>query len=490
MKTNHLQPALLRAIFSLIGLCILAAMMPPARASAPSPGDTNSRAYYVPLDSWSFYDSTNWTSDKGYAPVSFTNLSFSYLGDGASLVVNSNAPAWLQYNVYETNGKTNLTVDGGTVAFWFAPNWASTNQGGSGPGEWGRLIEVGGYSPDSSYGWWSLYVDDVGQNIYFSAQTNDLSSNVTTYVSAPISWTTNYWHYIVLTYSSTNTALYMDGELATSGPPVTVFPGPDVLTNGFYLGSDSNGVLQAQGMFNSLYTFSTPLDAGIINELFNRSYGFYIMNPWNSPFMAEVVSAPSAPSTTGTPNVITGSGYLLSVTNLVNSLSSTNVWMTNVTAHATGGGNMSVTFTIEGGEPGANYDVFATTALQSPITNGIWYWMGQGPHFNTYTIPNLTNSEVLLILGTPQDSDGDGLTDAYELLVSHTSPTNSYTDGAGINDGWQVLLGLNPLVNQVAQPGTSAIYSYTSADWLSGVANARTGTVTNDAEGNVISVSQ
>ena len=333
-------------------------------------------------------------------------------------------------------------------------------------------------------------MDDVGQNIYFSAQTNDLSSNVTTYVSAPISWTTNYWHYIVLTYSTTNTALYMDGELATSGPPVTVFPGPDVLTNGFYLGSDSNGVLQAQGMFNNMYTFSTPLDAGIIGELFNRSYGFYIMNPWNSPFMAEVVSAPSSPSTTGTPDVITGAGYLQWVAGAPYSAQNTNVWMTNVLAHTTGNGSMSVTFSIEGGTNGQFYDVFATTALVSPITNGIWYWMGQGLRTNTYNIPNLTNSTVLFILGTPQDSDGDGLTDAFELLVSHTSPTNSYTDGAGINDGWQVLLGLNPLVNQVAQPSTSAIYSYTAADWLSGVANARTGTVTNDAEGNVLKVSQ
>ena len=194
--------------------------------------------------------------------------------------------------------------------------------------------------------------------------------------------------------------------------------------------------------------------------------------------------------TTGTPDVITGAGYLQWVAGAPYSAQNTNVWMTNVLAHTTGNGSMSVTFSIEGGTNGQFYDVFATTALVSPITNGIWYWMGQGLRTNTYNIPNLTNSTVLFILGTPHDSDGDGLTDAFELLVSHTSPTNSYTDGAGINDGWQVLLGLNPLVNQVAQPSTSAIYSYTAADWLSGVANARTGTVTNDAEGNVLKVSQ
>src|SRR5207244_2977678 len=50
----------------------------------------------APLDSWSFRDSTNWTSNLGYAPMSFTNLNHSYLGDGASLIVDTNLPAWLQ----------------------------------------------------------------------------------------------------------------------------------------------------------------------------------------------------------------------------------------------------------------------------------------------------------------------------------------------------------------------------------------------------------
>src|ERR1017187_1216722 len=79
------------------------------RAQPTSPG-TNSGPNYIPLDSWSFYDNTNWTSDNGYAPVSFTNLGYSDLGNGSSLVVDTNVPAWLQYNVYETDGTTNLTV--------------------------------------------------------------------------------------------------------------------------------------------------------------------------------------------------------------------------------------------------------------------------------------------------------------------------------------------------------------------------------------------
>jgi hypothetical protein len=151
---------------------------------------------------------------------------------------------------------------------------------------------------------------------------------------------------------------------------------------------------------------------------------------------------------------------------------------------------MNVTFTIEGGSNNVPYDVFANSML-SFGTNGVpWSWMGQGYQWNTYTLTNIPGPTCFLILGTPQDSDGNGLTDAYELLVSKTNPYVDDQDGAGISDAWQVLLGLNPLTNQVAQASTRSNYSYTKADWLSGVSGIRTGSITNDPEGNVTSVSQ
>ncbi|MGH7989157.1 MAG: hypothetical protein ACREDS_03040, partial [Limisphaerales bacterium] len=87
----------LTLIYSLAVACANAQLIAPG-------GPTN-----APLDSWSFLDHTNWTSDLGYAPVSFTNISYSNLGDFDSLVVDTNVPAWLQYNVYESDGTTNLT---------------------------------------------------------------------------------------------------------------------------------------------------------------------------------------------------------------------------------------------------------------------------------------------------------------------------------------------------------------------------------------------
>jgi hypothetical protein len=453
---------------------------------------TNANPNYVQLESWSFNDSMNWTDDDDYDPLSFTNLYSSNLGNGHSLAVGTNIPAWLQYNVVESDGTTNLTVDQGTVTFWFAPSWSGTNMGGDGPGEFGRLLEIGGYTPDSSFGWWSIYVDDVGCNLYFSAQTNDLSSSVTTYLTTPISWTTNYFHCVALTYSATNTALYIDGVLATNGPGMTVYPGSDVLANGFFIGSDSNGVYQANGLFNNITTYNTPLDASTIARLFQWGFLLYPIDPLNKAMFA-LSSGNYTPSVTATPNVITGQGNLQSVgaaSVCVSGANPNQVWITNVTASAAANGTMNVTFAIEGGQDGYYYDVFAGTVLTSPFGNGFWSWQGQGQHCQMYMVTNLPQGTIFLMLGTPQDSDGDGLTDAYELLVSHTDPNNAYSNLDGILDGWEVLLGLNPQTANFNSASQRANYGYTTADWLNGVSGIRSGTISTDNEGNVQSVSQ
>jgi hypothetical protein len=483
---------------ALIVAGFLSALTSAVYASLPGPGgggSTNSSPNYTPLDSWSFHDNTNWTSDLGFAPISFSNLAFSNLGDGASLVVDSANPAWLQYHVIETSGATNFSPAAGSVSFWFAPSWSSTNQGGSGPGEYGRLFEVGGFTTNSSFGLWSIYVDAGGNNLYFSAQTNDLSGNLTTYLSAPISWTPNYFHNVVVTYSATNTALYLDGAPATNGPPMTVYPGPNALANGLWIGSDSNGVYEANGLFNDVYTYNVPLDAGTIQRTFTANYDYYMLNPLNSA-MFHISDGSFNPPTGTAIDVVTGQGNLQSLGMSTLQLSGTgtnNVWITNVTATAAANGTMNMTFTIEGGQSsGTYYDVFITDYLDSPISSGYWAWQGQSPRWQICSLTGLPNTQILLILGTPQDSDSDGLTDAYELLVSKTSPTNAYSNADGILDGWEVLLGLNPQANNAAQPSERANYYYTQADWLYSVSGvtSKNGSVTLDNEGNVKTVSQ
>jgi len=428
----------------------------------PGGGDTNA-VTYTPLETWSFYDSTNWTSDNGRSPVSFSNLSLSPLGNFRSLVVDSNSPAWLRFNVFEASGATNFTPAGGTLLMWYAPgNWSSTNLGGTGPGDYARLFEVGDYTTNSSYGWWSLYIDPAGENLYFSTQTNDSSGSISNYIAFPISWSTNVFHQLALTYSGTNdTLLYVDGGLVTNGPPLNVYPGLDVLTNGFYIGSSTNGDNEAHGLFNSVATYNVPLDAGTISTIFNQQYVYYMMNPYNTA-MFTLNSATSSPAfTPETYSAISGAGMLQWVTNTadcVDGSDALHVWVTNITASAVGDGSLNVSFTIEGGLDGYFYDVFATSFLSSPMTNMVWSWLGQGQHCNRYEV-NITSRQAFLMLGTPYDPDGDGISSAYESLISHTDPNAAQSDGYDVPYAWYVQNGLD-VGSALQDPDQDALLNY------------------------------
>ena len=453
------------ALFALAALFV-ATLLPPLLAVSITPVGGGSGPGRTLLDSWSFRTSYPWTSDFGYTPVSYNYLDYSYIGNGASLVVDSTNQAWLQYNVLESDGTTNLTVDTGTVMFWFAPNWSSVSLGGTGPGGYARLLEAGSYTPDSSYGWWSLYVDPDGANLYFSTQTNDLSSNISTAITAPISWTTNYFHLIALTYSATNTAIYFDGILATNGPPLTNYPGAGVLANGFYLGSDSNGLNQAHGLYNNFVTYDAPLDDSTIQQTFSSQYPYYLLNPFNAA-MFLFTSATSNPSfNANSYSAITGTGNLMLIGDAAYCITNANsnlVWMASVQTASASNGTMNVAFSIEGGQDGCAYDVFATSALQYPIGNAQWIWLGQGYHCKRYMV-NLPSANAFLILGTPIDSDGDGVTDAYENLISHTDPGHAQSDTNSVPYAWYIQNGLDPQ-SGMQDPDRDALLNYQEYFW-------------------------
>ena len=424
---------------------LLGAGSAPAQMIPPGGGGTT----YTPMATWSFNDTNAWSNDAGSPPISFTNVAGLYFGNGTSLLINSTNPAWMQYNTVETNGHENLSLIQGSVSFWFAPVWTSADQAGNGPGVPARLIEAGQYTNDASLGWWSLLTDEGGTNLYFMVQPGD--GTTTTYLTAPISWASNYWHHVALTFCSTNTALYLDGTLATNAGGITAWPGKSVQAGGFYIGSDCTGVLQAQGAFDDLYTYGVPLDGQYIAGLYNSFYPDYYLTPQNWLFGNHFVSAPSTPSYTTTNfNVITGTGNLLYVSNLTTCISSSTaytVWLTNITARAVANGTMNVTFAIAGGADGVPFDVFANSTLSAGVA---WAWMGQGYHCNTYLLTNMPSTTCFLILGTPQSTSGQGLTDAYESLVAKVSPSGAQADGYGVPYAWYAANGLVPITNGVA----------------------------------------
>jgi hypothetical protein len=84
---------------------------------------------------------------------------------------------------------------------------------------------------------------------------------LTTYLTAPIGgWAQGQWHQVVFCYSSNETALFLDGAPAASGPGLAFEPDLATrLADGFTVGSDHNGCGQARGVFDELATFNCPL---------------------------------------------------------------------------------------------------------------------------------------------------------------------------------------------------------------------------------------
>ena len=233
----------------------------------------------VRLGYWRFDNSNTWVGEAGQLPL-LTNwlTAVSSWSTNAVQVDNTNG-ARLVYRSVETNGNVNISCQKGTIRFWFKPDWASTNAGGSGLSGAGRLIELGNQT--TTNGWWALAFNPGGTQLTFGTQTNGVGM---TNLVAPIAWTSNFWHQIALTYSASGSTLYLDGVAVTNGSGPVYYPNAGEQTNGFKIGSDSNGTNQAQGAFDEMETFNYQLSASAIAT----NYQTLISQDSNGDGMADI----------------------------------------------------------------------------------------------------------------------------------------------------------------------------------------------------------
>jgi RHS repeat-associated protein len=215
------------------------------------------------LGQWPF-DSNSFVGLQGQLPLSVSNVSlvngWSVLAAGVS---PSNGPAQLLYRETESGSAiANINCREGSLRFWFRPDWNSTGtNSGSGPGGESRLIELG--SKGTTNGWWGLVLNAAGTNLNFGTQTND-TSTLRTNVFATVRWRSNDWQHIALTYASTGTVVYLNGQAVAFGIGVSNWPGSTVRAQGFRVGTDPGGTNWAKGDFDNLETFNYPLSASEI----------------------------------------------------------------------------------------------------------------------------------------------------------------------------------------------------------------------------------
>ncbi len=225
-------------------------------AARSNPNDPSS-VPQIRLGYWRFDNTNTWAGDAGQIPLLATNVSgapsWNLLHTNV-VVLDSNNLAILKYRDVETNGNANINLRSGTIRFWFKPDWSGTNAGGLGLNGAGRLIELGNQTNNAN--WWGLIFNPSGTQITLGTQTNGL---VMTNLSASITWTSNFWNQITLTYTTNGSILYLDGQAVTNGSGTIYYPNLSDRAAGMKLGSDSNGTNEAQGQFEELETFNYQL---------------------------------------------------------------------------------------------------------------------------------------------------------------------------------------------------------------------------------------
>jgi hypothetical protein len=174
----------------MLALCLLPVSVFCQTGPPIPPPDPSMAVAFWPLES------PPWMN-RGKPARAFTNVNLapSWDYEGTTLSIDTNVPAFVNLNVFETN-RTNITLASGSLEIWIQANWTSTVDGGTGPGAWATIWDIGSYT--ASTGAWLLAVDPSGSNLVWVAQSGGSNQMVWT----PIDFDAGDFHQIVATWSS------------------------------------------------------------------------------------------------------------------------------------------------------------------------------------------------------------------------------------------------------------------------------------------------
>jgi hypothetical protein len=226
---------------------------------------TNPRAFNPQRLAHFPFNDTNWLGSVGQTPLAVSNATSRDAWFSKALQIDNSGYSLLKFRTVEADLNANLLLHQGSIRFWFKSNWDT----GTGTSKEARLIEVGTKGTGTTNGWWALYFSKTnGTEITFAAETNNAGA---TYLTATNSWRRYDWNQFVLNYTATNSALYLNSSLISTGLGVTLWPGATVRANGFRVGSDANGTNQAQGTFEDLEILNYPLSTNDIAQNFQTN---------------------------------------------------------------------------------------------------------------------------------------------------------------------------------------------------------------------------
>ncbi len=356
----------------------------------------------------------------------------------------------------DATGRLNVATDAGAIGFWFKAGWTSASAGGVGPGYAARLVELVAVGDQQTAVGWSLQTSGDGSTLALVG-----AGGADPLLKAEMGWAAGEWHFLVVNYGL-KTELWIDGALVAEGLGTVALP-PQVA--GLALGSTVLGSETAGGEFEDVYGFRRPLTERQVGFYFHGMKQRSLLGPISAEEEAALAERRAKRKVEREALGEDGGGAMMRFASSgAAAVCVTNgpVFLTNTVCYWTTNVGWTAGFDILGGTNGVPYDIFsATNLLGNYITNSVWRWEDVGYTCNSYTFTNQATNQTFYILGTPLDSDFDGLTDAYEQLVSKTNPnawSNPDTDGDGMPDAWEIAHGLDPLVaNGGAEPDADGL---------------------------------
>ena len=372
----------------------------------------------------------------------------------------------------------------GAIRFWYRPDFSS----GSGSGETASLLELITVKGKAEAVWWDLVVLPNGNEVALICQTERGAEKC---LSAEVTWEAGSWNLLTLAFTPTNSALFINDQLAAVGEGLPTIPKEVAPLTSLIVGSDASGNYPANGQLEELGIFSGRKKMQMVmGNVFGLSVDWEIGTYYSSlsktaalgPISDEEIAARKAAAekrkaeraALGLDDESGGGGMMLRMmTGLVDCATNSPLYITNTVCVFDTNTAWTVQFDVQGtnvlGATGGPVDIFCSTNLG--WTN--WLYLERGPSCATYQYTNQLSEGSFYILGDGMiDPDGDGLSTAYERLVSHTDPGvgNSLdTDGDGLQDAWELAHGYNPTKADTDGNGIPDGYEDWDADGLANV---------------------
>lgn len=218
------------------------------------------------------FDNSALPGDRGQLPILATNVTLVPSPFGTGINFDSTQGIHLEYPAFQSDtfsvtepedsseagmtfnstGSPNIRRNEGTIQFWFQPNWSS----GSGPANGGVFFDMLNSNTPSAPEDWTLVVTNNGTTVEVINAGGGFSE--------PVSFTSNQWYQIAVTYSGTQTALYTNGVIVGS-TGTGVSTSSQVSISSFLVGSDGANE-QVRGIMDEVRTYNYVMSSSEVQS--------------------------------------------------------------------------------------------------------------------------------------------------------------------------------------------------------------------------------